>query len=46
MTFQGDLMNLCILQTKTWTAYRSKQQKKLKKKIRYFCTKHGWMCEN
>lgn len=32
MTFQGDLMNLRILQTKTWTAYTSKQQKKLKKK--------------
>ena len=30
-------MNLRILQTKTWTAYKSKQQKKLKKKkIRYF----------
>ena len=32
MTFQGDLMNLRILQTKTWTAYRSKQQKKIEKK--------------
>ena len=27
-------MNLHILQTKTWPAYKSKQQKKLKKKKR------------